>query len=80
MTEDDLTKRHSECYHPNMKTKPRPLMSLAQFIKAHGSQEAAAREIGVSYTTVNRWINGHSHPDPLARGRLCEIGIDPDKI
>ena len=39
----------------------------------------AAREIGVSYTTVNRWLNDHSHPDTLARQRLQDLGIDPDK-
>jgi hypothetical protein len=80
MPEDDLTKRHSECYNPAMPAKTKALMSLAEFIKASGSQENAAREIGVSYTTVNRWVNGHSRPDPLARGRLCEMGIDPDNI
>ena len=28
------------------------------------SQEALARDLEVSYATVNRWENGNSHPRP----------------
>ncbi len=31
------------------------------------SQEDLARELGVSYTTVNRWENGQSHPSRMAK-------------
>jgi putative transcriptional regulator len=34
------------------------------------SQEDMARQLGVSYTTVNRWENGHNKPSRLARARL----------
>jgi DNA-binding transcriptional regulator YiaG len=34
------------------------------------SQEDLARQLGVSYATVNRWENGHSKPSKLAKGRL----------
>ena len=37
------------------------------------SQEALARELGVSFPTLNRWENGVSHPSPLARRRLAEF-------
>jgi len=39
------------------------------------SQEDLARELGVSYATVNRWENGSSRPSKLARTQLdgfCE--------
>jgi putative transcriptional regulator len=39
------------------------------------SQEDLARELGVSYATVNRWENGLSRPSKLARAQLdafCE--------
>jgi putative transcriptional regulator len=46
------------------------------------SQEDLARELGVSYATVNRWENGQSKPSKLARaqldafcGRMQETGI-----
>jgi DNA-binding transcriptional regulator YiaG len=34
------------------------------------SQEDLARQIGVSYTTVNRWENGLSKPSKLAKVQL----------
>lgn len=30
------------------------------------SQEGLARELGVSFSTVNRWESGKSHPSQLA--------------
>jgi len=39
------------------------------------SQEDLARELGVSYATVNRWENGQSKPSKLAKAQLdafCE--------
>jgi transcriptional regulator with XRE-family HTH domain len=34
------------------------------------SQEDLARELGVSFATVNRWENGKSRPSRLARTQL----------
>ena len=34
------------------------------------SQEDFARELGVSYATVNRWENGQSKPSRLSRAQL----------
>jgi putative transcriptional regulator len=34
------------------------------------SQEDLARELGVSYATVNRWENGQSKPSKLAKAQL----------
>ncbi len=31
------------------------------------SQEDLARELGVSFATVNRWENGHTEPSKMAR-------------
>ena len=39
------------------------------------SQEDLARELGVSYTTINRWENGQSQPSKMAKVLLesfCE--------
>ncbi len=39
------------------------------------SQEDLARELGVSYATVNRWENGQAKPSKLAQAQLdafCE--------
>lgn len=33
------------------------------------SQEDLARELGVSYATVNRWENGQAKPSKLARAQ-----------
>lgn len=34
------------------------------------SQEDLARELGVSFATVNRWENGKSQPSKLAKAQL----------
>ena len=34
------------------------------------SQEDLARELGVSYATVNRWENGQARPSKLAKTQL----------
>jgi len=34
------------------------------------TQEQLARELGVSFTTVNRWEKGKSEPSPLAEKAL----------
>ncbi|MGD8846187.1 MAG: helix-turn-helix transcriptional regulator [Desulfobacteraceae bacterium] len=34
------------------------------------SQEDLARELGVSFATVNRWENSHVKPSKLARAQL----------
>lgn len=34
------------------------------------SQEDLARQLGVSYATVNRWENGQSKPSKLAKAQL----------
>jgi putative transcriptional regulator len=46
------------------------------------SQEDLARELGVSYATVNRWENSQARPSKLARaqldafcGRMIEDGM-----
>ena len=37
------------------------------------SQEDLARELGVSFATVNRWENGKVKPSKLAKARLDEF-------
>lgn len=59
-----------------MKTKTKkPTKSLRDFCAEAGSQEAAAALIGVSFATVNRWLNSHDKPRGLSRRRLAELGI-----
>ncbi len=38
------------------------------------SQERLARELGVSFSTVNRWERGRSRPSPLALSILSKLG------
>ncbi len=43
------------------------------------SQEDLARELGVSYATVNRWENNQAKPSKLARAQLdafCERMVE----
>lgn len=40
------------------------------------SQEQLARELNVSYTTINRWENVRRTPSRLARMRLAEFCVD----
>ena len=37
------------------------------------TQEEFAREVGVSFTTVSRWENGHGKPSRLAQRQLEEL-------
>ena len=45
----------------------------AALIKKHGSVEAVAAEMGVSYFTVLRWRKGSSVPSPLAQAKFVEL-------
>lgn len=46
------------------------------------SQEQFARELNVSFSTVNRWEKGKSNPSPMAKEMLRQLcmtkGIDYD--
>ncbi len=48
------------------------------------SQEGLARELHVGFTSVNRWENGHSKPNQIARHALIKLcrdnNIDSDLI
>lgn len=37
------------------------------------TQEQLARELDISFSTINRWENGHTSPSKLARRRLLEF-------
>jgi DNA-binding transcriptional regulator YiaG len=58
---EGLMKRTTPDY-PSMVKEVRRQLAL--------SQEDLARELGVSYATVNRWENGQSKPSKLARAQL----------
>ena len=55
-----------------MDTEGQSLSALAKEIRRQLSlsQEDLARQLGVSYATVNRWENGLSKPSKLARAQL----------
>ena len=47
------------------------------------SQEVLARELGVSFATINRWENGKTRPFRLARAQFanfCELKIKQGKL
>lgn len=37
------------------------------------TQEQFAATIGVTFSTINRWENGHSQPSPLAIEKIARI-------
>ncbi len=37
------------------------------------TQEQFAREVGVTFSTVNQWENGHRRPQPYLLNRLFEM-------
>jgi transcriptional regulator with XRE-family HTH domain len=37
------------------------------------TQEQFAREVGVTFSTVNQWENGHRRPQPYLLKRLLEM-------
>ena len=39
------------------------------------SQERLAGRLGVTFTSVNRWENGHAKPSPLAMKQIEELVI-----
>jgi transcriptional regulator with XRE-family HTH domain len=48
------------------------------------TQEQLAQEIGVSFSTVNVWENGHRRPQPFLAKRIVELargaGLDPEEF
>ncbi len=55
-----------------MNTEGRSLSALVKEMRRQLdlSQEDLARQLGVSYATVNRWENGQSMPSKLAKAQL----------
>lgn len=39
------------------------------------TQEQFARDLNISFSTINRWENGHTSPSKLAKMRLLEFCI-----
>lgn len=37
------------------------------------TQEQLARDLDISFSTINRWENGHTSPSKLAKMRLLEF-------
>lgn len=42
-------------------------------MKLYLSQEALAKEMGISFTTVNRWENGHGHPNLVMEAKFNDF-------
>ena len=67
-------------------SKKRELAELIKDLreKLDLTQEQFASEVGVTFSTVNRWENGRGTPSPLAMRRINELsnemGIDKNKI
>lgn len=68
-----------------MDNEDRSLSTLVKEIRQQLtlSQEDLARQLGVSYATVNRWENGQSLPSKLAKAQLiafCEKMMERGKL
>jgi len=49
-------------------------VELKKIRQSHGwSQEDLARELGVSFATVNRWENGKTKPSRLAQDKIRQV-------
>ncbi len=48
------------------------------------TQEQLAREIGVSFSTVNLWENGRRRPQPYLANKIFEVarsaGLEPEEF
>lgn len=42
-------------------------------IELNITQEQLAHELNISFSTINRWENGHTSPSKLAKIRLLEF-------
>ena len=47
--------------------------TVKDLVSLYGSYEALARELGVSWVTVQRWIKGRTRPSPLAVRRIQDL-------
>ena len=47
--------------------------TIEDLVKLYGGYESLAREIGVSWVTVHRWVKGRTNPSPLAARRIQEL-------
>lgn len=57
------------------------LKTLAEFVRETGTQEKAARKIGVTFSTLSRWLHALSKkPNDVMRQRLTDLGINPEKL
>jgi transcriptional regulator with XRE-family HTH domain len=53
-----------------------PDKTLRRIRKESGlTQEQLARDLNVSFSTLNRWENGHASPSRLARMRLVDYCV-----
>ena len=61
---------------PSMENIVEQLKALRQ---QHGwSQEDLARELGVSFSTVNRWENGKAKPSQLAQKGILTLTVQAE--
>ena len=56
-----------------MKTENIPELIKSVREQLHFSQEDFARELGVSFATVNRWENGKAYPSKMAQGGTYKL-------
>jgi transcriptional regulator with XRE-family HTH domain len=52
---------------------PFPLYLSAALTRFNKTQEAFARDLGVSNTTVSRWINGRTTPNNLTKQAISNL-------
>ena len=76
---------HSTAVFPRMNRREQDLFHALGDIRRQLalSQEDLARQLGVSFATVNRWENGHSRPSKLALAQLtvfCDRMIAQGKL
>lgn len=63
---------------PNQLSMPTSQPAIAHLVRdlrfiLQLSQEQFARELGMTFATINRWENGHATPSPLALKQLSQL-------
>lgn len=53
---------------------PKAILKLR--VKLNISQEELGQLLGVSFTSINRWENGHYEPTKLVKQKLYDLFVD----
>lgn len=69
-----MTSRYKTIYFFNMKDLEQTIQELESYrLKNRITQQGLARLLGVSFVTVNRWLNGHQVPNKIQAYQIKKL-------